>query len=89
MGSRAAGNRCRSLRRHPRGPRASDSIRDPHFAKLDRDKYDTRRSGVLGRTSFATHEDDDVMVQAELSEPAYSYLIAFRPDGTDGSATRG
>ena len=22
-------------------------------------------------------------VQAELSEPAYSYLIAFRPDGTD------
>ncbi len=23
------------------------------------------------------------MVNAELSEPAYSYLIAFRPDGTD------
>ena len=23
------------------------------------------------------------MVEAELSEPAYSYLIAFRPDGTD------
>jgi hypothetical protein len=54
-----------------------------HFAKLDLNRYDTRRSGVLGRTSFATHEDDDVMVQAELSEPAYSYLIAFRPDGTD------
>jgi hypothetical protein len=26
---------------------------------------------------------DDVTVRAELSEPAYSYLIVFRPDGTD------
>ncbi len=56
----------------------------PHFAKLaGEDKYDNKRSGVLGRTSFAAREDDDVTVEAELSEPAYSYLIAFRPDGTD------
>jgi hypothetical protein len=55
----------------------------PHFPKLDHDHYDPSRIGLLGRTSFAAREDDDVMVRAELSEPAYSYLIAFRPDGTD------
>jgi len=37
----------------------------------------------VGRKSFTARIDDDVTVQAELSEPAYSYLIAFRPDGTD------
>ena len=41
------------------------------------------QAGILGRNSFTAREDDDVTVQAELSEPAYSYLIAFRPDGTD------
>ncbi len=47
-------------------------------------KHSTRSaSGPLGRKSFAAREDDEVTVQAELSEPAYSYLIAFRPDGTD------
>jgi hypothetical protein len=55
----------------------------PHFPKLDQQHYDAKRSGLMGRTSFAAREDDDVTVQAELSEPAYSYLIAFRPDGTD------
>jgi serine/threonine protein kinase len=55
-----------------------------HFAKLEgQEKLDNTRSGVLGRTSFATREDDDLKLDAELSEPAYSYLIAFRPDGTD------
>ncbi len=37
----------------------------------------------MGRTSFGAREDDEVTVRAELSEPAYSYLISFRPDGTD------
>jgi serine/threonine protein kinase len=55
----------------------------PHFPKLDATHFDPRRVGTLGRTSFAAREDDDVTVRAELSEPAYSYLIAFRPDGTD------
>jgi hypothetical protein len=56
----------------------------PHFPKLDRDHDDPNRSGVvLGLGSFAAREYDDVIVRAELSEPAYSYLIAFRPDGTD------
>ncbi len=54
-----------------------------HFPKLDANHFDPRRVGTLGRTSFAAHEDDEVTVRAELSEPAYSYLIAFRPDGTD------
>ena len=55
----------------------------PHFPKLDAKHYDPRRAGTLGRTSFGAHEDDEVIVRAELSEPAYAYLIAFRPDGTD------
>jgi hypothetical protein len=54
-----------------------------HFPRLDADHFDPRRVGTLGRTSFAAREDDEVTVRAELSEPAYSYLIAFRPDGTD------
>jgi hypothetical protein len=53
----------------------------PHFPKLDENRSD--RAVLLGRTSFAARVDDDVAVQAELSEPAYSYVIAFRPDGTD------
>ncbi len=54
-----------------------------HFPKLDANRFDPERVGTLGRTSFAAREDDEVTVRAELSEPAYSYLIAFRPDGTD------
>ncbi|MGO9599424.1 MAG: protein kinase domain-containing protein [Isosphaeraceae bacterium] len=53
-----------------------------HFPKLDAQRFDPRRVGALGRTSFAAREDDEVTVRAELSEPAYSYLVAFRPDGT-------
>jgi serine/threonine protein kinase len=54
-----------------------------HFPKLDAEHFDPSRVGILGRSSFAAREDDEVTVQAELSEPAYAYLIAFRPDGTD------
>ena len=39
--------------------------------------------GKLGEQSFAVRPDDDVTIEAELSEPAYCYLIAFRPDGVD------
>jgi serine/threonine protein kinase len=53
-----------------------------HFPKHG-DRYDPVRSGLLGRVSFIAGQEDDVAVQARLSEPAYSYLIAFRPDGTD------
>jgi tRNA A-37 threonylcarbamoyl transferase component Bud32 len=54
-----------------------------HFPKLDAKHFDPRRVGTLGQSSFAAREDDEVIVRAELSEPAYAYLIAFRPDGTD------
>jgi predicted Ser/Thr protein kinase len=54
-----------------------------HFPKLDAERFDPRRLGTLGRNSFTTRVDDEVTVRAELSEPAYAYLIAFRPDGTD------
>ena len=39
--------------------------------------------GKLGEQSFAVRQGDDVTIEAELSEPAYCYLIAFRPDGVD------
>jgi serine/threonine-protein kinase len=43
--------------------------------------YDARRIGILGDRSFSTRLGDDLTVRAELSQPAYSYLLAFRPDG--------
>ena len=55
----------------------------PHVPVDDRGRSDLKRAGVLGRTSFTPREADDVTVRIELSEPAYSYVIAFRPDGTD------
>jgi serine/threonine protein kinase len=55
----------------------------PHFPKLNEKSFDPNAAGLLGRKSFTARLDDDVTVQAELSEPAYSFLIAFRPDGTD------
>jgi serine/threonine protein kinase len=39
--------------------------------------------GALGKNSFATRLHDIVTIAAELTEPAYCYLIAFRPDGQD------
>jgi hypothetical protein len=38
---------------------------------------------LLGKTSFVTRYDDSVTVQAVLSQPAYAYVIAFRPDGVE------
>jgi serine/threonine protein kinase len=47
----------------------------------DKTGYDERRQGILGDHSFSTTLGDDITLQAELSQPAYSYLLAFRPDG--------
>ena len=55
----------------------------PHYPADDQGQFDAERAGVLGRTSFTARVEDDVAVRTELSEPAYSYVIAFRPDGTD------
>jgi hypothetical protein len=52
-----------------------------HFANVRGEYSDDR--GLLGKTSFEIHFDDSVKVQAVLSQPAYAYVIAFRPDGKD------
>jgi hypothetical protein len=36
---------------------------------------------VLGQQSFHPRLEDQVTIEAELSRPAYAYLLAFRPDG--------
>jgi hypothetical protein len=51
-----------------------------HFAKVDRND---RPMGILGEKSFTTCSDDAVTLTVELSEPAYCYLISYRPDGTE------
>jgi hypothetical protein len=52
-----------------------------HQARRGEDRVEPR--GKLGEQSFAVRPGDDVTVAAELSGPAYGYLIAFRPDGVD------
>jgi hypothetical protein len=52
-----------------------------HQAQHGQDGVEPR--GKLGEQSFAVRSGDDVTVAAELSGPAYCYLIAFRPDGVD------
>jgi hypothetical protein len=52
-----------------------------HMAKRGKNQFLAR--GDLEQRSFAVRPDDDVTVRAELSEPAFAYLIAFRPDGVD------
>jgi hypothetical protein len=39
--------------------------------------------GLLGEKSFTTRLEDGVILRGELSEPAYCYLIAYRPNGTE------
>src|SRR5205823_5096771 len=51
-----------------------------HFA---REAAGERLQGVLGEKSFTTRPGDSVTVEAALSGPAYTFLISFRPDGTD------
>jgi hypothetical protein len=51
-----------------------------HLAGRGGEEFDV---GKLGERSFAVRSGDDVTVDADLSEPAHSYLIAFRPDGVD------
>ncbi|MCI0461058.1 MAG: serine/threonine-protein kinase [Gemmataceae bacterium] len=39
--------------------------------------------GEIGTTSETIRRDDDVRVEVRLSAPAYCYLIALNPDGTE------
>ncbi len=52
-----------------------------HMARRGENAFDLR--GNLGERSFSVQAGDDVTIQAELTVPAYAYLIAFRPDGVD------
>jgi serine/threonine protein kinase len=47
------------------------------------DDKKTMPRGVLGKESFGAAPEDDIKVTAQLSRPAYCYLIVFRPDGVD------
>jgi len=47
------------------------------------DEQRTRPRRVLGKESFGASPDDEIKVTAQLSRPAYCYLIVFRPDGKD------
>jgi tRNA A-37 threonylcarbamoyl transferase component Bud32 len=52
-----------------------------HYANVNGQFPQSR--GLLGEKVFAASLDDSVTVTAHLSRPAYAYLIAFRPDGTE------
>jgi hypothetical protein len=52
-----------------------------HMSQQGEDAFTFR--GNLGERSFAVQAGDDVTIQAKLPEPAYAYLIAYRPDGLD------
>jgi hypothetical protein len=56
------------------------SLEVKHFPTVNGNS-DPPRS--LGQNSFVTHCGDRVTVRTRLSRPAYAFLIAFRPDGTD------
>jgi hypothetical protein len=64
----------------PPPPLAVRKLEVHHLARAGR--FDRPR-GVLGVGSFAARRGDGVTVRGELSVPAYCYLIAYRPDGTD------
>jgi serine/threonine protein kinase len=58
------------------------SLEVNHFANMN-GQFDQPR-GVLGMgRCFAARCDDSVTVDARLSQPAYAYLISFRPDGIE------
>jgi hypothetical protein len=52
-----------------------------HFSNIAGQNDQPR--GRIGTDSFVTRCDDGVTIEARLSRPAYAFLIAFRPDGTE------
>jgi hypothetical protein len=67
---------------HPTPP----APRDLRVVSLEIEGYrkkPVQALGKIGTDCYATRFDDFVRVRAELSEPAYCYLIAFNPDGKD------
>src|SRR5262249_18767817 len=46
-----------------------------------KNRYAAQGQGILGDDIFTTRLDDHLTIEADLSQPAYGFLIAFRPDG--------
>lgn len=51
-----------------------------HFARIE-DGSKVQHKGILGKESWSARQNDLVTLDLKLSRPAYSYLLAFRPDG--------
>lgn len=51
-----------------------------HFARVQ-DGSAVENRGVFGESTFAAKQRDLVTLKLLLSRPAYSYIVAFRPDG--------
>jgi serine/threonine protein kinase len=49
------------------------------FSRIKEDLFESQ--GILGKTTFTTRSGDCITIEAELSEPAYGFLVAFQPDG--------
>jgi serine/threonine protein kinase len=57
-------------------------VKSLNIRHLAKEGADFRDRGLLGERSMSAQLHDAVTVEAELSRPAYAYLIAFRGDGT-------
>jgi hypothetical protein len=69
-----------TTRTAPAAPLGVRSLRVQHFAVQGET---ARPRGQIGQESFATRFGDQVGVTVELTEPAYCYLLALNPDGTE------
>lgn len=68
----------------PRGEQVRVSLEVRHFAIIESNGIRSENDdGLLGRGSFETYCQDRVAITASLSRPAYAYLLAFRPDGSE------
>jgi hypothetical protein len=67
----------------PATPRARIVVRQLDLEHYAKEQMGDRPQGLLGEKSFTTHLGDAVTIQGQLSEPAYCYLIAYRPNGTE------
>lgn len=75
-----AASKAQSTRTGSLEPLRVTSIDVNHIEVLN-DKNEGSAKGLLGKKSFAARLGDHVTIQVQLSRPAYSYLIAYRPDG--------
>jgi hypothetical protein len=63
----------------PIEPLRALAINVQHFARRNQTEAESR--GLLGKGSFTARLGDQVTIEAQLSRPAYAYLLALRPDG--------